>query len=134
MFTRYNMKKGFTIVALIAVIVLLSMITLFIYPIVNKTLKNRKEELYQIQIKNIKDAALSYTNKYNLLKDESVIVTVCQLKQNGFLEEDIKDPRDKSYISDDSKVTIIPSLEGNEFIFTRGENKSNYCQLLFLSF
>jgi len=121
------MKKGFTIVELITVIVLLSLIALFTYPVVTKTIKNRNEDLYQIQIKNIKDAALSYINKNSLLKDDPVIVTVCQLKQNGFLEQDIKDPRDKSYIPDDSKVTVTPNEEGNDFIFTLGENKSNYC-------
>ena len=121
------MKKGFTIVELIIVIILLSLIAIFTYPLVTKTIKNRNEDLYNIQINNIKEAALSYINKNSLLKDDPVIVTVCQLKQNGFLEEDIKDPRDKSYIPDDSKVTVIPSEDGNEFIYKKGTNTSEYC-------
>ena len=75
------MKKGFTLVELIAVIVLLSLIALFTFPSVNKTIKDRKEALYNVQIDNIKASAVSYIDKNGLLKNnDKVIVTLCQLK------------------------------------------------------
>ena len=57
------MKKGFTLVELIAVIVLLSLIALFTLPSVNKTIKDRKEALYNVQIDNIKASAVIYIDK-----------------------------------------------------------------------
>ena len=101
------MKKGFTLVELIAVIVLLSLIALFTFPSVNKTIKDRKEALYNVQIDNIKASAVSYIDKNGLLKDnDKVIVTLCQLKQNGFTDEKIKNPINNKYIPDDSKVIV----------------------------
>ena len=67
------MKKGFTLVELIAVIVLLSLIALFTFPSVNKTIKDRKEALYNVQIDNIKASAVSYIDKNGLLKDNDKV-------------------------------------------------------------
>ena len=57
------MKKGFTLIELIAVLVLLSLIAIFTFPSVNKTIKDRKEALYNVQIDNIKASAVSYIDK-----------------------------------------------------------------------
>lgn len=110
------MKKGFTLVELIAVIVLLSLIALFTFPSVNKTIKDRKEALYNVQIDNIKASAVSYIDKNGLLKDnDKVIVTLCQLKQNGFTDEKIKNPINNKYIPDDSKVIV--TKDERKFIY-----------------
>lgn len=118
------MKKGFTLVELIAVIVLLSLIALFTFPSVNKTIKDRKEALYNVQIDNIKASAVSYIDKNGLLKDnDKVIVTLCQLKQNGFTDEKIKNPINNKYIPDDSKVIVTK----DERIFIYGTDGNTTC-------
>ena len=74
------MKKGFTLVELIVVIVLLSLITIFTFPSINKTIQNRKEEMYNIQVNNIKASAENYINKNNLLNEnDKIIVSICKL-------------------------------------------------------
>lgn len=118
------MKKGFTLVELIAVIVLLSLIALFTFPSVNKTIKDRKEALYNVQIDNIKASAVSYIDKNGLLKDnDKVIVTLCQLKQSGFTDEKIKNPINNKYIPDDSKVIVTK----DERIFIYGTDGNTTC-------
>lgn len=118
------MKKGFTLIELITVIVLLSLIAVFTFPSVNKVLIERKEKLYNIQVDNIKSSAQSYIDKNDLLNNSSkVIVTLCQLKQNGFTDEKLKDPRNNEYIPDDSKVIVTK----DEKIFVYGTKNNTTC-------
>ena len=122
------MKKGFTLVELIVVIVLLSLISIFTFPSINKTLNERKEKLYNIQIENIKTSTKNYINKNNLFSaSDKVIVTLCQLKQEGFTDENIKDPRTGVLLSNDSKV--IAEKDTNEYTFILGDDNSTTCGL-----
>ena len=50
-------KRGFTLVELLAVIVILAIVSLIIFPIVTKEIASSKKDLYDIQIKNIIKAA-----------------------------------------------------------------------------
>ena len=51
------MKKGFTLVELLAVIILLGVIGLIVVPSITKTINNSKEDLYNDQIGKIKLAS-----------------------------------------------------------------------------
>ena len=122
------MKKGFTLVELIVVVVLLGLISVFTFPSVNKTIKNRKEALYNIQVDNIKASALSYINKYDLLKENGkVIITLCQLKQNGFEDEKLKNPINNELIPDDSKVVVTKNEDETIYDFIYGTNGNTVC-------
>ena len=122
------MKKGFTLVELIVVIVLLSLIEIFTFPSINKTLSERKEKLYNIQIENIKTSTESYINKNNLFNgSDKVIVTLCQLKQEGFTDENVKDPRTGSLIPDDSKIIVLKTSSGNKYKFEEGFGNITTC-------
>ena len=122
------MKKGFTLVELIVVIVLLSLIGIFTFPSINKTLSERKEKLYNIQIENIKTSTESYINKNNLfVGNDKVYVTLCQLKQEGFTDENVKDPRTGKTIPNDSKVIVSKSEEGTDYTFELGWDNETVC-------
>ncbi len=122
------MKKGFTLVELIVVIVLLSLIGIFTFPSINKTLSERKEKLYNIQIENIKTSTESYINKNNLfVGNDKVYVTLCQLKQEGFTDENVKDPRTGKKIPNDSKVIVSKSEEGTDYTFELGWDNETVC-------
>ena len=55
-------KKGFTLVELLAILVILSMIAIIVYPNITHSIKEAKEELSSTQIASIKDAAQLYVN------------------------------------------------------------------------
>ena len=44
------MKKGFTLVELLAVITLLGLLSLIVVPVVDKIIKDNKEKLYQTML------------------------------------------------------------------------------------
>ena len=122
------MKKGFTLVELIVVIVLLSLITIFTFPSINKTIQNRKEAMYNIQVNNIKASAEKYISKNNLLNEnDKIIVTLCQLKQEGFEDEKLRDPKTGAYFPDDSKIFVTKGIEGNEYKFEYGSDNMQAC-------
>jgi len=104
------MKKGFTLVELIAVIVLIGVIGLLVVPVINNTIKNNKEKLFNNQIKEIENATLkwAYLNTELLPKEENGVasITISELKKEGLLPLDIRDPRNDTLISNETIITI----------------------------
>lgn len=97
-------KKGFTLIELIAVIVILSLIALIVFPAINSVIKDSKEKAYNQQIQAIVKAAkqLSYEHS-EVLPDEidgasynlelNCLTTGCTLENGkkisgGYLNED----------------------------------------------
>ena len=53
-------KNGFTLIELMAVITILVILSLIIVPIVDKNVKRSKDEMYDVQIENIRLAGINY--------------------------------------------------------------------------
>lgn len=103
------MKKGFTLVELIATLIVLAIIGMITFPVVNNSIKNGQEKLYKAQIKEIEEACekWAYSN-IDLLPSngDSITVTLLELKKAGLLPLDIRDPRDKQLLPNDMQVVI----------------------------
>ena len=124
------MKKGFALIELVATITILSLIASFTFPSVNKTIKEKKEKLYGIQVDNIESSAISYIDKNGLFKDnDKVIVTLCQLKQSGFTDEKIKNPINNKYIPDDSMVIVTKNDKDFKKEFFYGTDGYTSCTI-----
>lgn len=87
------MNKGFTLVELIAVIVILALLVVITTPAYDSISKNIKERNYNSKQSTIKSETLSYVEKY--LKDEvyngtnkNICFTVNFLIQNGIISSD----------------------------------------------
>ena len=91
-------KKGFTLIEIIAIIILLSVIALITYPVINNLITDSKDDLYNKQItelerlantwaaKNVKKLKMEEGYSYNLSFDE--------LHEQGLIpEEQIKNPK-----------------------------------------
>ena len=63
-------KKGFTLVELLAVIIIISIIALIVFPVVTKQIKGSKDDLYKVQVENIIKAAKDYILDNPELLDE----------------------------------------------------------------
>lgn len=126
-------NKGFTLVELLAVIVILGLIALIAVPIVLNNIKKTKEDLYDTQIELIKVGALSYVT--GVIADPSVNTAISSmvksheagivniklavLEQAGAVEVNVLNPfcdGDNKYFSPDF-TTIEIRYDGKEFDF-----------------
>jgi prepilin-type N-terminal cleavage/methylation domain-containing protein len=103
-------KKGFTLVELLGVVAILAMLGLVIVPVISNVLSDNKEKLYDVQINNIKSGASSFVAEnifdINISSGDSVGITLGDLKNLGYIDEDIKDPITRNNFSDDLAITI----------------------------
>ncbi len=89
-------KKGFTLIEMITVIVILSLLVLIIVPLVSTNLKKGNEKAYQAQINNIIASAKNWgINNKNLLPQDgnTISLTLKYLQDEGYIDKNLKDPR-----------------------------------------
>lgn len=84
--------KGFTLVELLGVIVILGIIGTLVTPLVVNLINEGKEDVNNMQIETVKRAAKNYANAhvYTLKDCDNCVVadlTIEQLQEEGFLEE-----------------------------------------------
>ena len=116
-------KKGFTLVELLAVIIILSLLALLASTSVSKIVKDSKSDLYDTQIKLIQSAAEAWgaDNLYDLPDAGTCkYLTLQDLKQYGLIDPEIKDPRTNDLFSDN----LIIKITGEENKF--GLNNISY--------
>lgn len=103
-------RKGFTLVELLAVIIILSVILMVVIPVVDKVVSGSKETAYNAQIERIKQGASDWaiTNAKYLPNEngESIIIYLGELKAKGFIPLDIKNPKTNKIMSNNSTITI----------------------------
>ena len=102
-------KKGFTLVELLAVIIILSLLVLITSTSVTKVLKDSKNKLSSAQIGLIESAAKAWSadNLENMSDTETCqYLTVKDLKLYGLLSDGLKDPKNSKDIPDDVKIKI----------------------------
>ena len=107
-------NKGFTLVELLGVIVLLGILSIVIIPKVGDSLENSKETALLTQEEQIKKAAYDFLVEHTELLDESDTITlkIGILKQGGYLPIKLINPKTRKPLSNESTITI-----------TKNENK-----------
>ena len=95
-------RKGFTLVELLAVIVILAIVLIIAVPGVLSSINKTKNNAYESQLKIIKEAAKNYIvgERSSVVwegTDPAVtIVSLTRMKEYGYLDKKIVDPRDQS--------------------------------------
>ena len=139
---------GFTLIELLGVITLLGIITLIITPAVSDGLKKSKEKVYNASKDNILFGLKNWaSDNKNLLPEKNkdyFIITIGELKQEGFLDYELRNPKtqkcysnsvellitkndkayDYSFYSDlyDGKETDCGTIAYEPFIYLKGKN------------
>ena len=139
---------GFTLIELLGVITLLGIITLIITPAVSDGLKKSKEKVYKASKDNILFGLKNWASENkNLLPEKNkdyIVITIGELKQEGFLDFEFRNPKtqkcysnsvellitkndkayDYSFYSDlyDGKETDCGTIAYEPFIYLRGKN------------
>lgn len=113
------MKKGFTLVELLAVLVILSLILVIAVPSVNKYLRQSKEKAYDVQLNTVISAAQTYASMnpglLPSIEGVTVKVTLGQLKTSGLIKDEFKNPNSDKYFDDSLTVEITKNGENYRY-------------------
>ena len=114
------MKKGFTLVELMAVIVVLGLLGGIVIPVVTNIVKDAADKAYNANIEAIKTSAYDWALKNTKLlpkeNNASVVVYLNELKSNTTIAVDLKNPKTGKVLSNNTSVTITKN--GNNYDYT----------------
>lgn len=115
-------RKGFTMIELMAVIVVLGLLASIIYPIVNKSINQSKTDLYESQINTIETGARSWgadhLTELPINAGEIKTVTLKDLQDGGYVDKELKNPKTKELF--DKNITITITMNGNSLDYKVG--------------
>lgn len=101
-------NKGFTLVELLGVIIILGIIAMIVTPKIGSSLKKEKKELCKIQYENILAAARVYGADHLLEINSGDIITLKDLQDGGYIEKNLKNPqKSDETISDGLQIVVF---------------------------
>lgn len=119
------MKKGFTLIEILATIVILGLIVLVTYPLVSKIIITNKENLYKEQINTLEDLARRWATINDKLlpnsEDEVYKLYLTQLYDEDYVaKEDIINPITNEQLTGCIMIKYDDSL--NKYTYTYQED------------
>lgn len=122
-------EKGFTLVELLGVLVILVIIFLLVFPTVDNIISTGKETVYQTQINKILNAAydLSLENtNYLPNKGNKNYITLGELKSEGLIDVNIENPETNKKFPDNLVVSIYNVGVNYEYSNISSKLEGNY--------
>ena len=120
-------KSGFTLAELLGVIIIIGVLALLILPTIDNSIEENKNKLYQTQLKNIEEAANNWAAHHMMElpenENESIVIHLSDLKNGGYIDQNISDPRNGELFSDDMMITII--RKNNKYVYEVGGGGEN---------
>lgn len=103
-------KKGFTLIEVLGVVIVLATIILIVVPNISESLKNSRNKAFDVQIKEIETASRTWSiyNSNNLPSNQSeeITITLLQLKLAGLIDINLKNPKTGELFPDDMQIKI----------------------------
>lgn len=103
------MKKAFTLIEMLAVIIVISIIMLILIPVVTRNLSDSKENVYNNLINKMISATSDWMikNSDDLPEEgESISITLGMLQSEGLISTDLKNPKTDSLFPSDMVINI----------------------------
>lgn len=105
------MKKGFTLVELIAVLVILSVIALIVTPNIMVSVKEYQRQVYETEVQAIKDSAKNWAadniSELPTNNEFSLVVTIHDLIYNGYYDSEVRDTVNGGTFEDENHFTFV---------------------------
>ena len=112
-------KKGFTLAELLGVLIIIGVLALLILPTIDNSIEESKDKMYKTQIHNIEEAATNWGARNMMLlpeyENEYIIVYLWQLKVGGFIDDDVRDPRNDKLFPNDMEIKI--TRKNNKYVY-----------------
>lgn len=115
-----NNKKGFTLVELLAVLILLSVLALMIFPVVEDYVTSSRKQGNQVEIDNIIAATKNWeADNLDKIPDngETYTLTLGDLIDGGYIDE-VENHVTKTKMSTSTEITITNHNENYEYKVT----------------
>lgn len=121
---RINKKRNaFTLIELIAVIMILGAIIAIAIPSVRKAISNSYSKTYELDLKALKSAAKDYVinNSIRLDNNGQIFINITQMVNENYIEE-VKDPQTKEICEGYVRVTMVSDEYNYDPYLKCGEN------------
>lgn len=121
-------KKGFTLIELLAVITILVILSLVIIPIVDSNIRRSKQDMYNIQIENIRMAAVNYfTNNMSMRPSRGNYCSISLdfLENEDYMSEDVINPKTGSRFENLFIQVQNNGTEKDKFVYLICPNESD---------
>ena len=109
-------NKGFTLIELMAVLVIIALIAILVTPITSKIINSNRNKIYDDQVKSIISSAKIWGAEHpGRLPDKGdidVIITIGELREGGYVAKDLENPLTNEPFDDDCQV-VISNRNGN---------------------
>lgn len=127
-FVCYNLdgdcmnNRGFTLIEITCVILLLGILVIFIVPKTTSIIKENKRKTCNSIVTSLEDAANTYTYKNTALVDNGISsngyydISILELQTEGLVKNKLENPLNGG-VFDTSKVVRI-TMENNGYIYT----------------
>lgn len=111
-------NDGFSLVELLAVLILLGILAIILIPNMYSYLQKSKEDLYNTQVNIIKEAAESYVadniDDINCSSiGENSEISLSLLQEKGYLKEELKNPKTNKNFNSEQTVIITCTEKTN---------------------
>lgn len=117
-------NKGFTLVEILAVIIILGALVLIIVPNIDNMLDSSKNKGYNLQIQLMEDALKNWSaeNAFKIpnVNGQSKTITLGELKLEGFIDVDVRNPKTGECFAND--IVLEVRMEKNNLIYEVDES------------
>ena len=115
-------RKGFTLVELIGVVILIGLIALIAIPSVDYIINKTKDNAYEATVKTLMTGLHNWVtdNKELVYEDGTeILLTLTDLKEQGYVDFDIRNPKTKLCLANNMqfKITRVKSEEKDKYEF-----------------
>lgn len=121
-------KKAFTLVEILAVIIIIGVLSLLIVPVAIGIIEDSKNKAYDMQLKNIENAARGYIAEKSTAISElentggTYTITLGFLIEEGYIDEPITNPKTNINFNYDTTTILVTKRANGTYKYDLSPN------------